>query len=162
MALFAPKSATIPSGIEHAEFRIRMLTIHDLEKDYDAVMTNVDHLVGVFGPDESWPAGLTLEENLIDLGWHQKEFELRRSFTYTVMSIDESQCLGCVYVEPSEKQNYDARVILWVRQSEVANGLGDKLYSAVKSWLAEAWWFTDIAFPGREQSWREWESLPDK
>ena len=26
-------------------------------------------------PDGNWPRGLTLEEDLIDLGWHQREFD---------------------------------------------------------------------------------------
>ena len=78
------------------------------------------------------------------------------------MSIDESRCLGCVYVDPSEKAGYDAKAILWVRQSEIRNGLDEKLFSAVKIWLLEEWWFTTVAFPGRKLNWQEWESLPDK
>lgn len=139
-----------------------MLTINDLVKDYDAVMSSVEHLAGVFGPDDSWPAGLTLEEDLVDLGWHQKEFELRRSFAYTVMNLDESRCLGCVYIDPSEKLGFDATAVLWVRQSEVGNGLDEKLYSTIRRWLSEEWWFTDVAFPGRELSWENWASLPGK
>ena len=153
----------IPSGIETQDFRIRMLTIHDVVKDYDAVMSSLDHLRGVFGPRSSWPSSdLTLEQDLIDLAWHHKEFQLGRSFAYTVMSLDESRCLGCVYVDPSEKAGYDAKVILWVRQSEVSKGLDETLFSAVKRWLSEEWWFTTVAFPGRQLSWQEWESLPDK
>ena len=70
-----------------------MLTIHDLVKDYDAVMSSVEHLKetysAIWGSD--WPEGLTLEEDLIDLGWHQREFTLCNSFAYTVMSPDESR-----------------------------------------------------------------------
>jgi len=163
MKRFAPDSVTVPAGIETEDFRIRVLTINDVVRDYDAVMSSIDHLRGVFGPGSSWPsADLTLEQDLIDLGWHQKEFQNGSSFAYTVMSLDESRCLGCVYVYPSEKAGYDARVILWVRQSEIREGLDEKLFSAVKIWLSEEWWFTEAAFPGRELSWQEWESLPDK
>jgi hypothetical protein len=160
---FAPNSVVIPTGIETKKFRIRSLTINDVVKDYDAVMSSVDHLQGVFGPTSSWPSvDLTFEQDLIDLGWHQKEFQIRSSFTYTVMSLDESSCLGCVYVYPSDKEGYDAKVILWARQSVVEKGLDEKLFSAVKTWLAEKWWFTAVAFPGREQSWQEWGLLPNK
>lgn len=162
MNKFVPETATIPAGIETKDFKVRMLTVNDVVKDYDAVMSSVEHLKGVFGPGECWPEGLTLEEDLIDLGWHQKEFELRSSFAYTVMSLDERRCLGCIYVDPSEKMDYDARVILWVRQSEVGSGLDEKLLSAVKKWLSDKWWFTVVALPGRELSWRDWESLPDR
>jgi hypothetical protein len=90
MKKFKPDSVTIPSGIETKYFRVRILTVNDVAKDYDAM------------------------------------------------------------------------VRLWVRQSEIKNGLDKKLFSAVKIWLSEEWWFTTIAFPGRQLSWQEWESLPDK
>ena len=74
MKKFVPDSVIIPTGIETKDFRIRILTINDLVKDYDAVISSVDHLRGVFGPDSSWPStDLTLEQDLVDLGWHQKE-----------------------------------------------------------------------------------------
>ncbi len=94
MPQFAPVFVAIPSGLETSEFIIRKLTINDLVKDYDAVMTSVEHLRGVFGSGDVWPAGLTLEQDLVDLGWHQKEFEIRRSFAFTVMAPGESRCLG--------------------------------------------------------------------
>jgi len=162
MSEFAPESVTIPSGVETTDFKIRMLTINDVVKDYDAVMSSIEHLTGVFGPNETWPEGLTLEEDLVDLGWHQKEFELKSSFAYTVMNTDESRCLGCVYIDPSEKINYDARVILWVRQSEAGSGLDEELFTTVKTWLSEKWWFSAVAFPGREITWHHWESLADQ
>ncbi len=162
MNKFAPDSAVIPLEFETTDFKVRKLTINDVVKDYDAVISSIEHLTGVFGPDETWPEGLTLEEDLVDLGWHQKEFELRSSFAYTVMTLDESRCLGCVYVDPSEKLNYDAKVILWVRQSEVGSNLDEKLFSTIKIWLSEKWWFTAVAFPGREMTWQHWETLPNK
>lgn len=163
MKKFAPDSVNIPWGIETKDFKVRMLTVNDVVKDYDAVMSSINHLKGVFGPGSSWPsADLTLEQDLIDLGWHQKEFQIRRSFAYTVMNLDESRCLGCVYVYPSEKEGYDAKVIFWVRQSEIKKGLDGKLYSAVKDWLSEEWWFDTVAFPGRQMPWQEWNLLPDQ
>ncbi|HTQ08616.1 MAG TPA: hypothetical protein VMI31_00950, partial [Fimbriimonadaceae bacterium] len=74
---------------------MRALTVNDVVKDYDAVMTSIDHLQGVFGEHSTWPSpNMTLEQDLIDLGWHQKEFQKRSSFAYTMMSLDERQCLG--------------------------------------------------------------------
>jgi hypothetical protein len=69
----------VPDVLETPEFRLRMLTVNDLIKDYDAVMSSVEHLKSVW-PGSGWPEGLTLEEDLVDLGWHQKEF-LMRLFT---------------------------------------------------------------------------------
>jgi len=160
---FVPDSKEIPEGFENKEFKIRMLTVNDLVKDYDAVISSVDHLFGVFGPNYDWPRkDLTIEQNLIDLGWHQKEFEMKNSFAYTVMNFQESHCLGCVYIEPSEKKKYDAKIICWVRQSEIENGLDEKLFFAIKLWIKEEWWFESVAFPGRDLSWEEWGNLPNK
>ena len=160
---FVPASKSVPAGLETADFKLRMLTVNDLVKDYDAVMSSVEHLHGVFGPDNSWPADdLTLEQDLIDLGWHQKEFQMKSSFAFTVMRLDESRCLGCVYVDPSDKKGFDAQVILWVRQSELETGLDERLFAAVKEWLENEWWFENVAFPGREQSWQEWAALEEK
>jgi hypothetical protein len=33
-------------------------------------------------------AGSALEEDLVELGWHQREFALRYSYAYTVMTPD--------------------------------------------------------------------------
>ena len=38
-------------------------------------MSSVKHLQGLMD-DSKWPENLTIEDNLIDLGWHQREFTL--------------------------------------------------------------------------------------
>ena len=81
---FVAKSIQIPERLETPELRLRMLTVNDVVKDFDAVMSSVEQLRKVW-PESEWPGGLTLEQNLIDLGWHQREFQSRRSFAYTVV-----------------------------------------------------------------------------
>ncbi|MGI8936086.1 GNAT family N-acetyltransferase [Leptolyngbya sp. BC1307] len=158
--MLVPPEFVVPAGLVTDEFRLRMLTINDVVKDYEAVMTSRDHLRGVFGPQSPWPAAdLSLEQDLIDLGWHQKEFQNRTSFAYTVASLGETRTLGCVYIYPAVPANYDAQVILWVRQSELASGLEDRLLAAVKTWIAEDWPFKQVGFPGKEISWAEWQTM---
>lgn len=157
---FVPKDFVVPNMLETSEFRLRMLTVHDVVKDYDAVMSSVEHLKTIW-PLSGWPIGLTFEQNLIDLGWHQKEFQTRRSFAYTVVSLDESIVLGCVYIEPTRRRDYDAVVYLWARQSVLASGLEARLFEAVKAWLSNLWPFSRIAFPGREIEWDVWRSTPE-
>lgn len=155
MIPFTPKDFAIPAGLETADFRIRQLMISDVVKDYDAVMTSQAHLKGqVFGPNGKWPAGLTFEQDLIDLGWHHKEFQRRRSFAYTVMSLDETLCLGCLYIDPTRLAGYDAEVFCWIRASH-AQALDGKLFDTLQAWLADAWPFKAVAFPGRTLSWAE-------
>jgi hypothetical protein len=158
---FVPKEFKIPEKLETKEFRLRMLTVNDVVKDYDAVMTSVEHLRTVW-PGGSWPDGLTFEQDLIDLGWHQKEFQRRRSFAYTVVTPSESMVTGCVYINPTSKRDYDAVVYLWARQSELGGGLETRLYSAVKEWVAKEWPFTRVAYPGREIDWDAWKAIPDE
>lgn len=155
---FLPKDFEIPPTLETDLLRLRMLKVTDVVKDYDAVMSSIEHLQKTkpFGPNQKWPKGLSIEQNLIDLGWHQKEFQIRSTFAYTVMNLDESECLGCIYIEPTAKPAYDAKVILWVRQSKVAAGLEEHLYESVKKWLLQKWPFTNVAYPGRSISWADW------
>jgi hypothetical protein len=134
----------VPAGLEHERFRLRKLTVDDVVKDFDAISSRVDHL-GVSQP----PFVPTIELNLVDLGWHQKEFELRRSFAYTVVALDESEVLGCVYLYPSE--THDARIKLWVRQSAWDDGLDPVLEATVREWIATRWPFERVTFAERDR-----------
>jgi len=158
-----PPNFQVPDRLETPRFTLRMLTIHDLVKDYDAVMTSADHLKATYSAvyGGTWPDGLTLEEDLIDLAWHQREFTIRRSFAYTVMAPDESTCLGCVYINPTLKRDYDAMVMMWVRASELEAGLDAELYGTVKNWIGEVWPFKRVAYPGRDINAADWRALPD-
>ena len=100
---FVPTEFNIPSTLETKNYRLRMLTVHDLVKDFDAVISSSVKLREVW-PASDWPLGLTLEENLVDLGWHQREFTTRRSFAFTVVTLDETRVLGCVYINPTRKK----------------------------------------------------------
>jgi hypothetical protein len=42
---------------------------------------------------------------------------------------------------------------MWVRQSEILNGLDKILFSNVKKWIQEKWPFEKVAYPGREVNW---------
>ena len=158
---FVPPDFEVPEGVENAEFRLRMLTVNDLVKDYDAVMSSVDELLKVW-PRSGWPKGLTIEQDLIDLGWHQKEFLIRSTFAYTVVTLDESEVLGCVYIEPTRKSGYDAEAYSWARETPLGTGMDARLFDCLRDWLREAWPFENVAFPGRTIEWDEWRGLPDE
>ncbi len=154
MGIWVDKNFAVPAALETTGFRLRMLTVNDLVKDYDAVMVSRDDIVGVFGPDDDWPQqDLSLEQDLIDLGWHQKEFQNGTSFAYTVMSLDESECLGCVYIYPTQRREVDAMVILWSRSN---SGIESALYETVRNWIDSDWPFRHVDYPGRDLSWHDW------
>ena len=158
---FVDRDFEVPQKLETQEFRLRMLSVNDVVKDYDAVMSSVEQLKEVW-PESGWPDGLTLEQNLVDLGWHQREFQSSRSFAYTVVSLDETKVLGCVYINPTRKRGYDAQVFLWARESELGTDRDSKLFDAVNGWLAKEWPFKNAAFPGRKIDWNTWKSIPDE
>jgi len=146
-----PDGFEVPLRLECEDCTLRPLTVDDVVQDYDAVMSSVDRLVGVLD-DSGWPRGLTLVDDLVDLGWHQREFTLRHSFAYTVVDPGDTRCLGCVYLYPRDGVPIgDAvDVFLWVRTSEADSGLDGRLEATVRTWLVEAWPFTDVRFPGRD------------
>ena len=157
-----PDGFEVPDILEHPRFRLRMLSVNDLVKDYDAVMSSVGHLRATYSPESggSWPEGLTIEDDLVDLGWHQHEFKHRSSFAYTAMTPDESRCLGCVYIKPTRKRGHDCKVMMWVRADALASGLDEELYRTVRAWIAEVWPFASPAYPGRAISFEAWRALP--
>jgi hypothetical protein len=113
-------------------------------KDFEAINARV----APDGRPDPW-SHTTLTENLVDLGWHQKEFELRRSFAYTVAAPDESAVLGCVYLYPADEADVEVR--LWVRREAWDEGLDPVLEGAVRGWLAERWPFTTSVWHERER-----------
>ena len=158
---FVPAEFVVPSDLVTADFTLRMLSIDDVDKDFEAVTSSAERLSKVW-PDSGWPAGLTFRQNLVDLGWHEKEFQNRTSFAYTVVAPDESQVLGCVYFYPTDKAGHDAEVFLWVRESESADDLDQDLFDVVQRWLASNWPFENPAYPGRTINWEQWDSQPVK
>lgn len=159
MPRLVPRDFALPVPVETARFRIRPITVHDVVKDYDAVMTSKEHLRAHLPWD--WPPDdLSLEQDLIDLGWHQKEWQMKTSFDLAVMNPDESRLLGCLYVDPTEKAGYDAEITWWVRADELDTGLDAALEATIRPWIAERWPFSRVGFPGRDIGWDEWEALP--
>jgi hypothetical protein len=144
-----PESFTVPQNFKTSEFMLEPLTVNNLIKDYDAVMSSVSHLTGLMGNNDEWPCDLTLEENLIDLGWHQREFTLRHSFAYSVMSLDATVCLGCCYIYPSSQIDFDVQAFYWIRKEYLDDGLETRLGLAFQSWLETDWPFSKIDYPGR-------------
>jgi hypothetical protein len=151
MAL-VPASFNKPEKLEAPEFRVRKLTFRDAELDYKAVMSNIDIIRRTRGGD--WPtAELTFEDDQIDLAWHQREFERRTSFAYSVMSLDETECLGCVYLYPpgfrgKASEGAEVDVSFWVVQGAYDRGLYTALFAAIRRWLAD-WPFQNIAYTNK-------------
>jgi len=117
----------------------------------------------IFQKDDDWPADdMTLEANYEDLEYHEEEFDQRKSFTYTMLNVDESSCIGCVYIYPWRGKVYDSQVYYWVIDSEKAKGLDEKVGSFLRDWIEQVWPIENPVFPGRDMDWEEWEAFKEK
>ena len=132
-----PDDFEVPDVLEQERFRLRKLTVDDVVKDFDAICDRVDHRGNPRPPFVE-----TVAENLVDLGWHQREFELRRSFAYTIVAPDESRVLGCAYIDPSD--THEARVWMWVRRDAYEDGLDPVVEAALRDWLERDWPFERV------------------
>lgn len=158
--LFVSEDFRVPQRIEQPNYVLRPLTTADVAKDYEAVMSSKQSLRQIFGENDDWPGEhMTLQENQSDLQRHQTDFEQRRGFTYTVETPEGHSCLGCVYIYPCDRGDYDARVYYWVRDSAKAQGVEAQLDAFLRQWLRGVWRFRRPIFPGRDVSWQAWEAL---
>ncbi len=167
--LFYPQDAPIPAELRTDEFTLRPLRATDVELDYDAVMSSRE-MLRVWSQSD-WPADdFTLQGNLEDLERHEKEHLERQAFTFTVMNPSETECLGCVYINPLERllkhfkaseaelaalDDYQACVSFWVRQSRLADELDRRLLAALVAWFERDWAFSRVFFSVNEQVERQ-------
>jgi hypothetical protein len=130
------KDHRIPQVHALGEFVLRALTVDDAERDFSAVIdSSADIRAG--NPGSKWPEGLTKEANLLDLAWHQREFESRRSFAW-VIETGGGEYSGCLYVYPSLTGEKAADVVWWWRTgTRVSKAHFRELLGA---WFAERDW----------------------
>ncbi|WP_152565866.1 GNAT family N-acetyltransferase [Devosia riboflavina] len=130
------KARSIPAVHALGEFTLRSLSIGDLDRDFAAVMESAAEIKAA-NPGSSWPEGLTREKNLIDLAWHQREFEARRSFAWVIENT-QGEYLGCLYIYPSIAGEQTADVIWWWRSGvEISR---QSFREKVTAWLASDAW----------------------
>ncbi len=158
--IFVKKDLNIPEEQEFKNYKLKKLTVEYVEKDYKAVMSSKKHLRTIFSSNDSWPKDdMTIEENYNDLKEHQEEFDSKIAFTYTVLSLDESECLGCVYIYPPVRDKTDARVYLWATQEKLEEGFEEVMLNDIENWLKNYWQMKNIDFPGRKVSWEDWRKI---
>ena len=151
---FMTDALPAPDELRTEEFLLRPLREADAELDYEAVMESREFLR--VWEQSTWPADdFTLEANRKDLVRHERQHLAGEAFTYTVMNLDETQCLGCVYIFPTTAPIYarpeisatdgdqwsahEAAVYFWVRQSRLADGQDRRLLDALGPWFVQEW-----------------------
>lgn len=130
------KGTSIPTEQALGTFVLRVLTVADVDRDFAAVMESAADIKSA-NPESSWPQGLTRDENFLDLAWHQREFESRRSFAWVVEDL-AGDYLGCLYVYPSLAGEKAADVHWWWRTGARADKAVFR--DLLRAWLADAPW----------------------
>jgi len=166
---FYPGGKVVPSALWTDEFLVRPLRATDVDLDYDAVVSSRAGLWLRSGG--TWPReGFTREENLSDLREHEQEHRDGAAFTFTVMDPAETECLGCIYINPLARTleragatgeeravvgEHEAWVTFWVRQSRLADGLDGRLLAALVRWFQADWAFDRVAFAAAKAQERQ-------
>lgn len=142
-----------PKDLIKDDYIARKLMARDVYLDYIAVMSSIDiihHLRGSKWPDKN----LTFEDDMIDLGWHQREFESKSSFAFTIMNRDQDECLGCIYFYPPEifgdtSEKYDVNISWWCTQKMYDKGFYDRLSFDIKEWVERDWPFKAVDYSNK-------------
>lgn len=126
----------------------------DAELDYVAVMESREFLRK--WEQSTWPEDdFTVEANREDLLKAERRHANGDAFTYTVMNLEQTECLGCVYVLPPDAKMFtaaqvtalgadqwsdcDATVFFWVRKSRLPAGLDRALLDSLVTWFQQEW-----------------------
>ena len=139
-----PTRLDLPTG-----HHLRPIRATDVDLDMPAVMGSRERLWSIYGEAWGWPpATMTLEQDREDLAHHEAEIEAHESFNYAVFDDDETELLGCLYIDPPppEEAGIDAVVSWWVVDAAVGSPLEAALDEVVPAWLADAWPLQNVRY----------------
>ncbi len=140
-----PERVELTSG-----HHLRPIRASDADIDYPAVMGSRESLWRKYGEAWGWPpADMTYEADREDLAHHEQEIAAHETFNYAVLNEDESELLGCVYIDPPDERSpegSDAVVSWWLVDGMAGTELERALAGFVPRWLAETWGFEKVHF----------------
>ncbi len=159
----------LPDDFEHpivvpllTGHHLRPIRADDVDLDMPAVMGSQERLWSIYGEAWGWPpATMTAEQDREDLARHEDEIERHESFNYALFDADETELIGCVYIDPPEKAGADAEISWWVRDEYLGSHVEAALDELVPRWIADDWPLQQPRYVGRDLTWAEWLALPD-
>jgi hypothetical protein len=128
---------------------LRPIRAADTDIDLPAVMGSRQLLWSIYGEAWGWPpATMTLEQDRDDLAHHEREIDAHESFNYALLDAEETKLLGCVYIDPPQREGEtaDAIVSWWVVDDLVGSEDEAALAHAVPVWLETSWPFRHVRF----------------
>lgn len=161
--MFIPENSNAPAGFQTKKLVLAPLKTAHVEIDFEAVVSSRE-LLRIWSQSD-WPSDdFTLADNREDLARHESEHNDSEAFTYTIMSPDGTECLGCVYIEPLPEKFDDmfegksaSMTRFWVRQSELANDLDQMLLTYLRKWFEHEWPFEHTLFVTATEDQRQTE-----
>ena len=167
---FVDWGVTPHAGLHTDEFLLRPIVADDAELDHAAVMETKD-LLRLWEPG-GWPEDdFTVEANREDMVTMEDRHRDGYAFGYTMMNLDETECLGCVYVMAADAKMYadaavgevgdrrwvdtKATVFFWVRRSRLDDGLEERLLAEIRRWIADDWKLDGCVYGTNEQYERQ-------
>ncbi len=103
-------------------------------------MGSRERLWSIYGEAWGWPpASMTAEQDREDLQHHWDEVQAHESFNYALFDAGETELVGCVYIDPTDKAGADADISWWVRDEHVGSPVEAALDELVPAWIAADW-----------------------
>jgi hypothetical protein len=140
-----PLREDLPTG-----HHLRPIRGEDVDIDYPAMMGSRERLWAKYGATWGWPAKtITYEADREDLERHADEIERHETFNYAVLNADESELLGCVYIDPPDDHSApgaDAVSSWWVVDRAVGTDRERALDEFVPRWLEQRWGFRSVDY----------------
>ena len=140
-----PERVDLPTG-----HHLRPIREDDVDIDYPAVMGSRERLWAKYGAAWGWPPeSMTYEEDKKDLADHEAEIAAQETFNYAVLNEDETELLGCVYIDPPDEKSppgIEAVSSWWVVDEAIGTPLERALDDFVPRWLTDTWGFDSVHY----------------
>lgn len=144
-----PKSFIPESEKVCKHFVFKAIDADRAAEDYRAVMQSRS-IIHKALQSEKWPdADFTAADNERDLKTKEKAFASKAAFTYSILSPDEQEVWGALYINKGKK-GADAAIYFWVRQDLYRLGYDAMVEQSVRDWINIDWPFRNPIFPGRD------------
>lgn len=155
-AFSLPAGYVAPTVLHFDDIVARALSRADLAADVKGINASLDIIRRTRGG--GWPSGPVSEEfDFVDLVWHECELRENYSFSYAVYDA-AGEYLGCCYLYPMGRRtpldetlmSCDVDVSWWVTTDAYERGQYEKLYAALRHWIANDFPFRRPHYSNRE------------
>jgi|LakMenEpi03Aug12_release.lakeMendotaPanAssembly.Ray.scaffolds.fasta_scaffold74846_6 hypothetical protein len=141
------------------QYYARKLKASDCYQDYTSVLESIDIIKETRGGD--WNVdNMNLEENLIDLAYHQRQSEYNQAFVYAIFTPDKNEYIGCFYIYPigfraeitELTKNYDADISFWISKKFYTKDFYFQFWSDLQMFLKKNYPFFKFYFSNKLKS----------